>query len=43
MSESLNYLLSLNKKELSTSYEGMSKLELLYIFVNEYKAYQQLD
>lgn len=39
MSDSLNYLLSLNKKELSTTYEGMSKLELLYIFVNEYKSY----
>ncbi|CAD8076189.1 unnamed protein product [Paramecium sonneborni] len=43
MSQSLDFLLSLNKSELAVPYEGMSKLELLYIFVNEYKAFQMLD
>ncbi|CAK68835.1 unnamed protein product (macronuclear) [Paramecium tetraurelia] len=43
MSQSLDFLLSLNKSELAVPYEGMSKLELLYIFVNEYKALQMLE
>ncbi|CAD8064504.1 unnamed protein product [Paramecium sonneborni] len=43
LSQSLDFLLSLKKQELSIPLEGMSKLELLYIFVNEYKAFQMLD
>ncbi|KAM3146527.1 hypothetical protein pb186bvf_001496 [Paramecium bursaria] len=43
ISDCVNYLLSLKKSDLSAPIDGMTKLELLYIFLNEYKSFQQID
>lgn len=41
LGDAVQYLLSMNKKHLQDQHvDGISKLELLYLFLTEYKAYK---